>query len=771
MIFYAKSTPAFPHTETIQQHTEALLACYDQLKKSYQSKFTLMSERDWQLLYWAVKYHDVGKYDAVFQNKILKAIKQPSIPIVVNESARHNYVSVLAIPDEKLDLDQDELSILIQAVGYHHEGAEPPEHAILKEVYIYHILPHREQIESELGIELNLNLNDLTDNLVDLKHANRIRESNKALFSRYVLIKGLLHRLDHAASAHVSVELAVDMVVGDCVNQFILKAFEKGKNDLQLFAEENQDKHVVAIAQTGMGKTEAGLLWLGKDKGFLTLPLRVSINAMYERIIDPKKIGFTRKTEGTEHIEEATGLLHSTSIDHLHGLMEANDESLEKIYAQCSQFANKLIISTIDQILKFPFFYLGFEKEYATLASSKIIIDELQAYNPEIAALIVRALVMIDQIGGSFMIMTATLPDFYYKALSRKMSKSRLPIVYDQFIEDKVVRHHVELKEQSILDEATQLKIVQEGEQYKVLVICNTVKRAQKVYQLLCEQLHASNHKKINVYLLHARFIKKDRAQLEKKIIQFAETAGVHGIWVTTQLVEASLDIDFDRLHTEMSSLDSQFQRYGRCNRKGEKLISEVNVSVYTTDVSGIGFGKKSVYHDDIYQRSLMLFQNYKTHVLLESEKQEMINQLYDEQQLEGSDFKKLFDDTLKQLENRPMYETTKKEAQDLLRNIDEVQAIPDCYRGNIEIEQALDDWRFAKGASEEVRRQKRKARQILEQYTVSVNRGMAEGNHLLTPLAKDINIQGLHYINMKYDEQMGLDTSYISAHSGLFIE
>jgi CRISPR-associated endonuclease/helicase Cas3 len=38
-----------------------------------------------------------------------------------------------------------------------------------------------------------------------------------------------------------------------------------------------------------------------------------------------------------------------------------------------------------------------------------------------------------------------------------------------------------------------------------------------------------------------------------------------HGIWITTQIAEASLDIDFDVLFTELSSLDSFFQRMGRC--------------------------------------------------------------------------------------------------------------------------------------------------------------------------------------------------------------
>lgn len=55
-----------------------------------------------------------------------------------------------------------------------------------------------------------------------------------------------------------------------------------------------------------------------------------------------------------------------------------------------------------------------------------------------------------------------------------------------------------------------------------------------------------------------------------------------NGIWITTQVVEASLDIDFDYLFTELQDLTSLIQRLGRCNRKGLKDISETNCFIYT---------------------------------------------------------------------------------------------------------------------------------------------------------------------------------------------
>ncbi|OJT85667.1 hypothetical protein BM535_22140, partial [Clostridioides difficile] len=64
--------------------------------------------------------------------------------------------------------------------------------------------------------------------------------------------------------------------------------------------------------------------------------------------------------------------------------------------------------------------YRGYEKVYSTLAYSKVVIDEIQAYSPEIAAVLVKGIEMIHKIGGRFMIMTATMPTIYIDELKKK---------------------------------------------------------------------------------------------------------------------------------------------------------------------------------------------------------------------------------------------------------------------------------------------------------------------------------------------------------------
>ena len=83
--------------------------------------------------------------------------------------------------------------------------------------------------------------------------------------------------------------------------------------------------------------------------------------------------------------------------------------------------------------------------------------------------------------------------------------------------------------------------------------------------------------------MLHSQFIRKDRRDKEEQILEVGkEGSKEKGIWITTQVVEASLDIDFDILITELSDLNSLFQRMGRCFRKREFNSEGYNCYVYT---------------------------------------------------------------------------------------------------------------------------------------------------------------------------------------------
>lgn len=707
MTFYAKSETK----ETIREHTDRLLDNLRLLKDNYGHKFVRMDERMWELLRIAAEYHDVGKANTVFQNKIRRAIHEEMLETDCDADVPHNYLSVGLIPFSQLDLTKEESRLLIHAVGYHHERDKLPDKEMIRHILETDVMNQRNAISEHMKLPI---AEKLSFRFVDrLLKRYTIHDGDQ--FWNYVLLKGLLHRIDHAASAHLPVEIDIDQSIGASVRAYMEKQGFR-KNALQQFTEANQDKNVVVVAQTGMGKTEAALLWVGEDKAFFTLPLRVSINAIYERIRD--KMGY-----------DAVGLLHSTSV---HYLAEKGEENWEAMKQQSQQLSTKLLMTTIDQILKFPFYYRGFEKELATMANAKIVIDEIQAYDPKIAAMLIKALEMIHNVGGKFMIMTATLPTLYLDELKKRNIIAEEHSAFGEFIDTSKHRHRIQLHAKEITEGLED--IVRKAQTSQVLVIVNTVRRAIELYQNLLEQeLH------IPVYLLHSQFTQEDRQLLERKIKEFNEEK-INGIWITTQLVEASIDIDFDYLFTEMSTLDSLFQRLGRCYRKRILDEKRCNVHIFTENISGV----PQVYNEHLVNESIKLLQPYDGHILDERTKVEMVKQLYERKRLIGTAFLQEFEDALYMFDNLDPYGMNKKEAQRKLRDIQNIQVVPRrIYDGIIDLLEAYAACRDVK--------KRLLLRMEIEKKTVSVPRFVAE-KYVSERLPKPF--EHIYIIDVEYDFQ-----------------
>ena len=400
-------------------------------------------------------------------------------------------------------------------------------------------------------------------------------------------------------------------------------------------------------------------------------------------------------------------------------------------WEQSKNLSYRITTCTIDQIFPFVFKYKGYERIYSTLAYSKVIIDEIQAYDPEITAIILKGLQMINHIGGKFMVMTATLPRIY----KDKLEEMNVNFSYKE-VPSKLERHKIKIEREDLLDSCE--IISKKGRSKKVLVIANTVNKAIEIYRKI---LKYNNQ---NVHLLHARFISRDRAKLEKDIKEFSDNKKINGVWITTQLVEASLDIDFDYLYTEMSTLDSLFQRLGRCYRKRELKEKEPNVYIFTKENSGIG----SVYDKEIYEISKELLEDYNGKILKEEQKIKLVDELYSKEKLRNSDFLNKFELGMKVLDNIVDYNVNKKEAQQLLRKIESYTVIPkSIYDENIEL--------FEKYKKEKNREEKRNLKREVNMLTVNISSGQMWKLHEY--IISSMQIDGMKIIDLKYDNTMGL--------------
>ena len=711
--YYAKSAPI----ETIKEHTDKLLENLEILKKEYGEKITqsieMPEERFWQLMKIVCKYHDVGKVFSGFQNAIREAIGEKLIPTKFNnQEIKHEQISPIFVPCKQYEMTKKERKLVYQAIYYHHERDNKIHinSELLEEIIKKDIEPNIKKIERELQIEIP-KLSTLYLGMVEGQA--RITEGDE-LYNEYCLIKGLLHRLDHCSSAWIEVEDETKEEIADFVEEFMKKQNFK-ENDLQQFAEKNQDKNVIIIGSTGIGKTEGALLWSKNDKTFFTLPLRISINAIYDRIKD---------TIGYKHV----GLLHSTALDYLDEKDEENE--FNKIQ-QARNLYEKITTCTIDQIFPFVFKYRGYEKIYATLSYSKVVIDEIQAYSPEIVAVLLKGLQMINNLDGKFMVMTATLPRIYRE----KLQEMGIKFEYNEFIKD-TKRHKFEIIDKSINEDIKEIK--EKSKNKKVLIIVNTINKAIELYKAL------KNDGVEKVNLLHSRFEQEDRSEKERNIKDFSKQENESGIWITTQIVEASLDIDFDILYTEMSTLDSLFQRFGRCYRSREYKGKEPNVKIYIKETSGVGY----IYDKEIYQKSIDLLQEYSGQILEEKTKIDLVDKLYSKEMLQDTDFYKKFNEAFRVLDNIIDYDTSKKDAQKILRNIDNIDVIPKIiYDNNLNL--------FEEYSIESDKKKKYELKRRIDKLFISINSSNKwKLGNLITECPY---IKGKYIIDTKYDKEIGL--------------
>ena len=127
--------------------------------------------------------------------------------------------------------------------------------------------------------------------------------------------------------------------------------------------------------------------------------------------------------------------------------------------------------------------------------------------------------------------------------------------------------------------------LIDASRQKSFLIVMNTVRSATHVYH----SLSATRHK----YYLSASLIPKQRRERLEKIINALEKREPI-VLVSTQVVEAGIDLDFDIAVRDIGPIDSIIQVAGRCNRHALRDPNQSLVYIYDiTDDEGSEFGKK----------------------------------------------------------------------------------------------------------------------------------------------------------------------------------
>lgn len=414
-------------------------------------------------------------------------------------------------------------------------------------------------------------------------------------------------------------------------------------------------------AQMGVGKTEAALgaaeilaSKFGNGGIFFGLPTQATSNGIFKRL---EKWAENQADEGQA--------VHSIRL--AHGMAEINPDYIDIKESQdvdliVHQFfegrktalLSDFVIGTVDQILMAALKQKHVMLRHLGLAGKVVIIDECHAYDAYMNRYLDRALNWLGAYHVPVVMLSATLPpdrraEFVQAYLGEKNTDEKeiyqnikdnisYPLltwtdgnkVFQKGIRTEDKKKSVQIK---ILDQdlVTCLeKALKEGGCAGVIV--NTVSRAQNI----AEQLKSIKNVQVKVIVYHAQFTMADRAIKERLLLSrvgkgssLADRSRL--IVVGTQVLEQSLDIDFDFLITDLCPMDLLLQRIGRLHRhmriRPEPLQNPTCVVIDGED-GGFEVGSRIIYGEWLLSRTRS---NLPAMITLPLEIPELVKKVYEE--------------------------------------------------------------------------------------------------------------------------------------------
>ena len=359
--------------------------------------------------------------------------------------------------------------------------------------------------------------------------------------------RGLLMAADHMASA---MEVVSDMPLDKLFIKPDLSFYNRQSElyPLSRISSDCKKKHTLVTAPTGAGKTDF-LLRRCRGRVFYTLPFQASINAMYDRIK-----GDLSDTNAQVY------LLHAVSN------LKVKDGTVEESIMQRHVGASVKVL-TPHQMASVVFGIKGYEAMAIDLKGCDVILDEVHTYSDVMQSIVLRIIEILIALDCRVHVGTATMPTVLYQKILHLLGGT--DTVYEVKLDFPTLhtfnRHQVyKLKS---LKESYDVIASAIKSNSKLLIVCNQVKRAQELYDLI-ENLYPE----VKKMLVHSKYKRSDRVRLETALREkFNNLENTPCIVVSTQVVEVSLDISFDVMITECAPIDALTQRFGRINRKRTK--------------------------------------------------------------------------------------------------------------------------------------------------------------------------------------------------------
>lgn len=471
-------------------------------------------------------------------------------------------------------------------------------------------------------------------------------------------------------------------------------------------------------APMGCGKTEAALtaaeeLMAKKqlDGLFFGLPTQATSNGIFPRIEDwfnrfvevYDKVGIMKLMHGKAALNE----LQEELVDGIYIDEEVGTGVLtsEWFAGKKTAILSDAVVGTVDHFLlsaleqkHLALRHLGFSKKV-------VIIDEVHAYDAYMDVFLSRAVEWMGAYGIPVVLLSATLPKGIREKLIqayllgqgkgiRKRDKMKYAPIFQSeayplltYTDDGTVQQRRDFTkeedksvtvcklEESYLEETLETLLAYGG---VAGIIVNTVGRAQVLFERLVKVFGT------DVSLLHAKFIDTDRVAKEKVLM---DTIGKksrrpqRAIVIGTQVLEQSLDIDFDVLITDLCPMDLLLQRVGRLHRhqisRPEGLSDPVLYVMGQSDTLIFEEGASAIYGDYLLARTQ---KSLPQEIFLPRDISPLVQSVYDDTEIHwDEEVQKTYETAKEKHEKKVMKKTNTAQNQFLLQK-PHLKIKPDKY-------------------------------------------------------------------------------------------
>lgn len=405
------------------------------------------------------------------------------------------------------------------------------------------------------------------------------------------------------------------------------------KTVMDIVSENPKEGLYILEAPMGIGKTEAALaaseIMASNFKSggiYFGLPTQATANGIFGRIRD-----WAKSCDTENH-----------TIRLAHGMTELNEEYQEMFKGRAEDSGDEgvivhewfekrkqalladFVIATVDQFLLASLKQKHVMLRHLGLSGKIVIIDECHAYDAYMNVYLDRTLTWMGAYKVPVIILSATLPPkrrtelikayFNQKkdiVISNESNSLAYPVItwtsgkeiMQKSIESDIPDKHIKVTE---IDESNLITELSErlSDGGCAAVIVNTVGYAQQ----LCEKI-SIEMPEFKVICFHSRFTASDRADIEKELLVKVGKKSSYNdrnklIVVGTQVIEQSLDVDFDFMVTEICPMDLLLQRSGRLHRHNERIRPDRLKNAEIAILRPVDSKSSSIYSEWILKRT-----------------------------------------------------------------------------------------------------------------------------------------------------------------------